>query len=73
MNRSIKHALRWIVFLAMVFVLNFPVIATLITSLKSDAEISSSPSVWIQNPTLSNYKAIFDMADRFDILHFLLE
>jgi multiple sugar transport system permease protein len=71
MIRSMKVALRWIVYVAAVFVLNFPVIATLITSLKSDAEITSNPSLWINAPTLKNYAAIFDMADRFDILHFL--
>jgi len=71
MNQTLKSMLRWIVFAVAVFVMNFPVIATLITSLKSDAEISSSPSIWINHPTLSNYQAIFAMADRFDILHFL--
>jgi multiple sugar transport system permease protein len=71
MKRSLHPALRWVVYILAVLVLNFPVIATLVTSLKSDAEITSNPSLWINAPTLSNYKAIFGMADRFDILHFL--
>jgi multiple sugar transport system permease protein len=64
-------ALRWMVFGLAVFVMNFPVIVTLVTSLKGDAEIAGNPSLWIEQPTLANYTAIFAMADRFDILHFL--
>ena len=51
--------------------MNFPVVATLITSLKSDAEISANPSLMIQHPTLVNYRMIFAMQDRFDIVQFL--
>jgi multiple sugar transport system permease protein len=64
-------ALRWLVFALAAFVTNFPVIATLVTSLKSDAEISSYPGLFIQSPTLVNYITIFGMSDRFDILHYL--
>jgi multiple sugar transport system permease protein len=71
MKNIFSKALRWTVYLVAVFALNFPVIATLVTSLKSDAEIMSNPSLWINEPTLVNFAAIFDMADRFDILHFL--
>jgi multiple sugar transport system permease protein len=66
-----NSGLRWLVYGLAVLMLNFPVIATLITSLKSDTEIISNPSLWINSPTLANYAAIFAMADRFDILHFL--
>ncbi len=62
---------RWLVFAAAGFVLNLPVIATLITSFKSPGEISANPGLITVVPTLQNYVAIFDMADRFDILHFL--
>ena len=71
MKKSIIDALRWLVFILSVLILNFPVISTLITSLKSDGEISSSASLWIEHPTFANYAAILAMADRFDILHFL--
>ena len=71
MIRDLKSGLRWLVYLCAVAVLNFPVIATIVTSLKGDAEITSNPSLWIDHPTFANYQAIFDMADRFDILHFL--
>lgn len=71
MKISVMTALRWFVFVIAVLVMNFPVIATLVTSLKSDSEITSNPALWIQHLTLENYHAIFAMADRFDILHFL--
>lgn len=66
------HAMRWLVFIAAALLMNFPVIATLLTSLKSDAEIIANPALWINAPTLQNYQAIFAMADRFDVVHFLL-
>ena len=62
---------RVAVFALAAFVLNFPLIATLVTSLKSEAEIGSNPTLAIEAPTLANYRAIRDVADRFDILHYL--
>jgi len=72
MRHQLIQALRWGVFIVAALAMNFPVIATLVTSLKSDAEIGSNPSLWIEAPTLQNYRTIFAMADRFDITHFLL-
>lgn len=72
MKKPLIHALRWLVFAVAVLAMNFPVISTFVTSLKNDAEISNSASLWISQPTLANYAAIFGMADRFDIVHFLL-
>ena len=63
--------LRWLVFIVAALILNFPVISTLITSLKSDAEITANASLVIEHPTLVNYAHIFAIADRFDILHYL--
>jgi multiple sugar transport system permease protein len=71
MSKQLVQALRWLVFVVAVLAMNFPVISTLVTSLKSDGEISSNVSLWINQPTLANYANIFNMADRFDILHFL--
>src|SRR5262249_54970422 len=68
---SLLSALRWLVFIAAALVLNFPVISTAITSLKSDAEIAANASLVIEHLTLANYARIFAMADRFDILHYL--
>ena len=42
MRHAVMQALRWLVFVAAALILNFPVIATLVTSLKSEAEISSN-------------------------------
>ena len=42
MRRRLVDALRWLVFAAAVLAMNFPVLSTLVTSLKSDAEISAS-------------------------------
>lgn len=71
MSKRLVDLLRWLVFALAALILNFPVIATLITSLKSEPEIISNASLWIEAPTLNNYVAVFAMADRFDILHFL--
>ena len=71
MRKTLVNTLRWLVFVAAVVILNFPVIATLVTSLKSEAEIMTNASLIIEAPTLDNYAAVFAMADRFDILHFL--
>lgn len=69
--RHVVQALRWLVFALAALALNFPVLSTLITSFKSEAEIGANPSWWIEAPTWQNYRQIFQMADRFDILHFL--
>jgi multiple sugar transport system permease protein len=71
MKKPWLEALRWAVFAIAALAMNFPVLSTLVTSLKSDGEISSNPSLWIEHPTFANYRAIFAMQDRFDILHFL--
>jgi multiple sugar transport system permease protein len=67
----ILMVLRIVVFAVAVFVLNFPFIATLLTSFKSDAEISVNPALWIDAPTLANYAGILAIRDRFDIFHYL--
>jgi multiple sugar transport system permease protein len=71
MRRDRLKALRWAVFAIAAFAMNFPVIVTLATSLKSPAEISVNPGILVASPTLANYGRVFAMADRFDILHFL--
>ena len=62
---------RLAVFALAAFVLNFPLLATLVTSLKGEAEIGANPTLGIEAPTLDNYRAIHDAGDRFDILHYL--
>ena len=69
--RRLLAAARWIVFLIAAFALNFPLIATLIASFKSEGEISENPSLMIEAPTLENFRRVFTIADRFDITHYL--
>jgi multiple sugar transport system permease protein len=70
--RRLVAAARWIVFLIAAFALNFPLIATLIASFKSEGEISENPSLMIEAPTLENFRRVFAIADRFDITHYLV-
>lgn len=64
-------SLRWLVLAVAIVTLNAPVIVTLVTSFKGEAEIADNPSLIIEAPTVENYAHIFAMADRFDILHYL--
>jgi multiple sugar transport system permease protein len=64
-------ALRWIVFVVAVLLLNFPVIVTLITSFKSGAELSVNPGFWIDQPTLENYFKVLQVSDRLNIFGYL--
>lgn len=62
---------RWIVFAIAAFVMNFPVIATLVTAFKSPAEVSRNPSLWIEAPTLENFAIVLTISDRLNIYHYL--
>jgi multiple sugar transport system permease protein len=64
-------SLRVAVFVIAAFILNFPYIATVVTSLKTDAEISANPSLAVLHPTLANYRRIAEIGDRFDIVGYL--
>jgi multiple sugar transport system permease protein len=63
--------LRWVVFLVAAFVMNFPIIATLVTALKSPGEVSRNPSLWIETPTLANFATVLTVSDRLNIYHYL--
>ncbi|MBB5752437.1 carbohydrate ABC transporter permease [Prosthecomicrobium pneumaticum] len=56
-NRLAKAttALRWAVFVLVALVLNFPILATVLTSFKTMADINTSPPPLIFWPTLENY------------------
>ncbi len=69
--RQAWMVLRVAVFALAAFVFNFALIATIVTSLKSEAEIGANPTLGIDDPTLGNYRQIRAVADRFDILHYL--
>ncbi len=67
--KALLWSLRWLVFAVAVLALNFPLIAVLVASFKTDAEIGDNPSLFIRAPTLANYRHIFAIGDRFDISH----
>jgi len=67
----IVKALRWIVFTVAVLAMNFPVIATLVTSFKSTRELSVNPGLWINQPTLENYARALEVTDRLNIYGYL--
>jgi hypothetical protein len=71
MKASFVSTARWLVFLAAALVLNFLVLSTLITSLKSDAEIALNALLWVERPTLANYSHVFAMSERFDFMRFI--
>ncbi|MBN8996638.1 MAG: carbohydrate ABC transporter permease [Rhizobiales bacterium] len=54
----IGTALRWLVFIVTGFVLNLPIIMTVVTSLKSTADINTSPPPLLFEPTLDNYREV---------------
>ena len=66
-----RMAPRWIVFAIAAFVMNFPVIATLVTAFKSPPEVSRNPSLWIEAPTLENFATVLTISDRLNIYHYL--
>ena len=67
----IVRLLRWAVFVVAVLVMNFPVIATLVTSFKSARELSINPGLTIQQPTLENYARALEVTDRLNIFGYL--
>ena len=50
--------LRWCVLLVTIFAINVPLLATIVTALKTPAQISASPPVWLFAPTLDNFREI---------------
>ena len=54
--------------------MNFPVIVTLITSLKSARrDLSANPGLWCRAPTLANYAEVLSRTDRLRHLRLSLE
>ncbi len=70
MNRGYS-ALRWIVFLAIALLFNLPVISTVVTALKSSAELGTNPGFWIESPTLDNLRAVLTISERINVYLFL--
>ncbi len=58
-RRSIKRTvLLYVVIIAIVAVFNLPIINAVLTSFKSNIDISSSPPKWIFRPTLTQYNNV---------------
>lgn len=66
-----RLGLRWVVFAIAAFVMNFPVLATLITAFKAPGEVSRNPSLWIEEPTLQNFLTVLTVSDRLNVYSYL--
>ena len=66
-----RLGLRWIVFGIAAFVLNFPVISTLLTAFKGSQEVSRNPSLWVEAPTLENFATVLTISDRLNVYQYL--
>lgn len=74
MRKRRRHPLewlRWLAFWLVALILNFPLVATFATSLKTLPDIYKNPPVWFFAPTLSHYqKVLSDPTVNFP--HFLV-
>ena len=66
-----RMAPRWIVFAVAAAVMNFPVLATLVTAFKAPGEVMRNPSLWIEAPTLANFATVLTVSDRLNVYHYL--
>lgn len=65
------HAGRWLFYALVVFVLNVPIIVTVVTSFKTTAQINTTPPVWLFAPTLENYREVL-ITGNTDFPHFIM-
>jgi multiple sugar transport system permease protein len=56
--RLVIRMLRWVVLIVTVFVLNSPIIFTIVTSLKRTVDITAFPPAWLFSPTLDHYQEV---------------
>jgi multiple sugar transport system permease protein len=54
----VVSALRWLTFVATGLVLNLPIIMTVVTALKTPADINTSPPPLLFTPTLDNFREV---------------
>ncbi|WIY24580.1 carbohydrate ABC transporter permease [Parasedimentitalea psychrophila] len=71
MKNKYKDLPRWAVFAIAAFVMNFPVISTLSAALKTNAEISRNPGLWVNAPTLENFAVVLEVTERLNIFSYL--
>jgi multiple sugar transport system permease protein len=68
---GVVHAARWVVFVAVALLVNFPVLSTILTSFKTNADINAYPPKWIFEPTLDHYRAVL-ASPNVDYGHYIM-
>ncbi len=63
--------LRWLVFILIALIMNFPIIATLMTAFKDPSEVMRNPSLWPETWSLANFATVFTISDRLNIYGYL--
>lgn len=63
MRKRLTSVLLNVLVLLSVAVLTFPVIWIIMTSFKTPGDVAAWPPVFVFEPTLENYKVLFDLAD----------
>jgi len=53
-------ALRWVLLVLTILILNFPILGTIVTSLKSSADINAFPPVWLFTPTFEHFREVWN-------------
>ena len=71
MRKLVGTGLRYALYILAVLVLNLPVIATVVTSLKSAKELSVNPGLTVAAPTLDNFIKVLQVTDRLNIFAYL--
>lgn len=71
MRKLVGTGLRYALYIVAVLVLNLPVIATAVTSLKSAKELSVNPGLTVAAPTLDNFIKVLQVTDRLNIFAYL--
>ncbi|MCX5513321.1 sugar ABC transporter permease [Kaistia algarum] len=67
----LADSLRWVVFAVVALVVNLPVLSTILTSFKTDADINAYPPKWIFTPTLDHYRTVLT-SPSVDYLHYVM-
>lgn len=63
LTRSLKKIMIILVVIIIILFFNFPLINTVMTAFKSKADITTSPPKWIFQPTLSNFREVFNSSN----------
>lgn len=68
---NVVHAGRWVVFAVVALVVNFPILSTIVTSFKTNADINAYPPKWLFEPTLDHYRAVL-ASPNIDYAHYIM-